>query len=187
LVERQLGGIHAFFQNAGPLLVVASSVAWAVGAVILRHRRKHNSHLSASAYQMISGGLTLALIGLALGETKELSWDRVTPAAVYSYFHLLIFGSLLGYVAYVWLLRHVSVNQATTYAYVNPLVAILVGWLLGGESLTLDILGGMACILGGVALVRGGERPTIMVDADPSATPHYSPPAQRLECQKQEH
>src|SRR6202030_2861051 len=76
--------------------------------------------------------------------------------AVYSFFHLLVFGSLIGFVAYNWLLGHVSVALVGTYAYVNPVVAILAGWLINNEAITLWIVSGMAVILAGVALVRGG-------------------------------
>jgi drug/metabolite transporter (DMT)-like permease len=71
---------------------------------------------------------------------------------------LLFFGSLLGFLAYSWLLNNVSTTLAGTHAYVNPMVALLVGWLLGGETVRLPMLGGMAVILVGVALVRSGER-----------------------------
>src|SRR5205807_6146523 len=86
----------------------------------------------------------------------ELAWEQCTWAGVYSFFHLLIVGSLIGFVAYNWLLSHVSAAMAGTYAYVNPVVAILAGWLINNEQITPWIVGGMAVILAGVALVRGG-------------------------------
>jgi drug/metabolite transporter (DMT)-like permease len=107
---------------------------------------------------MIGGG-ALTLIGLVLGETRELSAASFTTPAVFSFFYLLVVGSLVGYVAYHWLLGHVSGAMVGTYAYVNPLVAILVGWQLGKEELSPWILASMAIILAGVALVRvGGAR-----------------------------
>jgi drug/metabolite transporter (DMT)-like permease len=109
---------------------------------------------------MVIGGAILTLIGLAAGEAKELTADSLTPTAVFSFFYLLVVGSLVGFVAYNWLLGHVSPALVGTYAYVNPVVAILVGWLIGGETLSLWILGGVAIVLSGVALVRiGGVRP----------------------------
>src|SRR5207245_1682416 len=122
----------------------------------VRYRRLRANHLSVAAYQMLVGGGTLMLIGLFLGESQELARERFTPQAVYAFFHLLIFGSLIGFVAYNWLLGHVSAALAGTYAYINPLVAILVGRLLDREPITGWILGGMVVILAGVALVRGG-------------------------------
>src|SRR5262249_46049459 len=74
------------------------------------------------------------------------------------FFYLLVVGSLVGFVAYTWLLQHVSATLAGTYAYVNPAMAVLVGWLLGGEVVTSWLLGGLVVILAGVALVRAGGR-----------------------------
>jgi drug/metabolite transporter (DMT)-like permease len=147
--------------DAGPLLVLGSAFAWAVGSFVIRHRKREtSSHLLSAGYQMFIGGLTLSLIGLAIGEGQQLTADVFTPTAVFAFFYLLVVGSLIGFVAYTWLLGHVSGALVGTYAYVNPIVAILVGWQLGKEELSPWILGGMAVILAGVALVRiGGVRP----------------------------
>jgi drug/metabolite transporter (DMT)-like permease len=84
----------------------------------------------------------------------------LTWGAAGSFVYLLIVGSLVGFVAFNWLLGHVPATLVSTYAYVNPLVALVVGWLLGGEELTVQILIGMVIILAGVALVRsGGSKP----------------------------
>ncbi len=150
----------AFLADAGPLLVLGSALSWAVGSFVLRrHRRDTSSHLLTAAYQLMIGGGTLTLVGFILGETRELSAASFTTPAVFSFTYLLVVGSLVGYVAYNWLLGHVSGAMVGTYAYVNPVVAILVGWQLGKEELSPWILGGMAIILAGVALVRmGGVR-----------------------------
>jgi drug/metabolite transporter (DMT)-like permease len=146
----------SFFQDAGPLLVLGSSLAWSVGSFILRYRRIRGIHLAVAAYQMLVGGTGLFLIGLVWGEGHELDAGRFTFQGIYAFFHLLVFGSLVGFVAYNWLLGHVRATLVGTYAYVNPLVAILVGWFLNHEEITMWIAGGMAIILAGVALVRGG-------------------------------
>jgi drug/metabolite transporter (DMT)-like permease len=143
-------------EDAGPLLVLGSSLSWSIGSFILRYRRLRGTHLSIAAYQMLVGGVSLLLIGLFLGENRDLDPERFTPVGIYAFFHLLVFGSLIGFVAYNWLLGHVSAALAGTYAYVNPLVAILIGRLLDREPITGWILGGMVVILAGVALVRGG-------------------------------
>jgi drug/metabolite transporter (DMT)-like permease len=156
LVAPELENREHLADEVGLPLVLGSAFFWAIGSFLLRRQRAHGDHLVTAAYQMIAGGLGQTLVGLAWGEVAELSPERFTPAAVYAFFHLLIVGSLIGFVAYTWLLGHVTVTQAGTYAYVNPLVAILVGWLIGGETITGWIIGGMACILVGVALVRTG-------------------------------
>jgi drug/metabolite transporter (DMT)-like permease len=147
--------------DAGPLLFLGSAFAWAVGSFFIRHRKREtSSHLLSAGYQMFIGGLTLSVIGLAVGEGEQLTADIFTPTAIFAFFYLFVVGSLIGFVAYNWLLGHVSAALVGTYAYVNPIVAILVGWQLGKEELSPWIVGGMAVILAGVALVRiGGVRP----------------------------
>jgi drug/metabolite transporter (DMT)-like permease len=156
LLAPRLDDPIALLTDVGPWFILGSSVSWALGSVVMRYRRIKGSYLTVAAYQMIVGGASLVLIGAMSGEFADLSVQKVTPAAVYSLFHLLVFGSLVGFVAYVWLLGHVSAALAGTHSYVNPAVAVLVGWSLNGESVTLAIAGGMAIILIGVALVRSG-------------------------------
>ena len=161
----------SLLRNAGPLLVLGSAFSWSVGSVLLRHRRVRGSHLASAAYQMSIGGGVLTLAGLALGEARQLTPESFTPASVYSFFHLLVFGSLIGFLSYNWLLGHVSAPLASTYAYVNPLIAILVGWLVGGEEPTAWALAGLVVILAGVALVRGGAvrpRPAVGTGFQPA-------------------
>jgi len=145
-------------QDAGPLMILGSAFSWSLASCVVRSRRSGVAHLTSAAYQMALGGGCLLVIGLLLGEGRELAWSQFTPRSVYAFFHLLIFGSLVGFVAYNWLLGHVSGPMAGTYAYVNPVVAILVGWLLNSEALTIWIVGGMGIILVGVALVRSSHR-----------------------------
>jgi drug/metabolite transporter (DMT)-like permease len=144
-----------FFQGGGPLLVLGSSFSWAVGAFIVRHLKLPINHLLAAGYQMALGGLMLFLTGCILGEYRSIHVASFNAQGVGAFFYLLIVGSLIGFVAYNWLLGHVSAPVVGTYAYVNPVVAILVGWLFNGEEITIWIVGGMVVILAGVALVRG--------------------------------
>ena len=145
----------ALWQEKGPLLVLCSAICWALGSLVVRHRRVHVDHLLAAGYQMVFGGLVLVVIGLLLQEHREISAASFRTRGVVAFFYLLIVGSLIGYIAYNWLLRHVSAAMVGTYAYVNPIVAILVGWLFHDGEITLPLLAGMGVILGGVALVRG--------------------------------
>jgi drug/metabolite transporter (DMT)-like permease len=166
LLTPELRQIDHFFDDLGPLLVLGSAFSWAIGSFVLRHRKKgqQSSHLLSAAYQMLIGGTTLTLVGLVAGESSELTAASLTPTAIFSFFYLLVVGSLVGFVAYNWLLGHVSPALVGTYAYVNPVVAILVGWLIGHETLSPWILGGVAVILSGVALVRiGGVRPARLI------------------------
>src|SRR5262249_18353901 len=152
----------------GPLLILGSAFSWGLGSLLVRHRRQAGSQLVTAAYQMVLGGGGLIAIGGATRQHEGLTAGQVTPGAGYAFFHLLVVGSLLGYVAYVWLLGHVSAALVGTYAYVNPLIAVLLGWLLGGEDLTGWLVGGMVVILAGVALVRSGGRFGAGMGLDPS-------------------
>jgi drug/metabolite transporter (DMT)-like permease len=156
LLAPQVQDPRTLLENPGILLVLGSALSWSLGSLLLRHRRCQASHLTAAAYQMILGGGGLTIVGLAIGEAGQLTADHFTAKAALAFFYLLVIGSLVGFVAYNWLLGHVTAAQAGTYAYVNPVVAILVGWLWGQEELTIGVVGGMAIILAGVALVRGG-------------------------------
>jgi drug/metabolite transporter (DMT)-like permease len=144
------------FRHPGPFLVLGSALSWALGSFVLRRRRRL-APLTSATYQMILGGGALVLVGLVTGEAGQLGSEHFTAPAVLSFFYLLVVGSLIGFLAYTWLLHHVSAALAGTYAYVNPVVAVLVGAVLGGEKITSAIVGGMAVILAGVALVRGGD------------------------------
>jgi drug/metabolite transporter (DMT)-like permease len=154
----------AVFQDVGPLMVLGSAMAWALGSFVHRHGRSRAPHLTAAAYQMLLGGGSMAVIGLAMGERSQLTPACLTPRAVGAFFYLLVVGSLVGFVAYNWLISHAPAALAGTYAYVNPVVALLVGWLVAGETPAAPVIGGIAVILLGVALVRlGGARPSRML------------------------
>jgi drug/metabolite transporter (DMT)-like permease len=149
----------ALFHDDGAILILGSSAAWAVGSVVLRHHRITGSSLTSAAFQMAIGGTALTVIGLAAGEAGQLRPEQLNATSGLAFLYLLVVGSLVGFVTFNWLLGHVSAALVGTYSYVNPLVAILVGWLLGGEEVTSWTLAGMVVILGGVALVRGAGMP----------------------------
>lgn len=171
LLAGKLDDPTAFFADFGPLLVLGSACSWALGSLIVRHRRVDGSYLAAAAYQMMIGGLCLTLVGLALDEPSQMP-PQLTAAAAGAFFYLLIVGSLIGFIAYNWLLSHVSAAQASTYAYVNPVVAVLIAWGYG-EEMTLGIVGGIIVILTGVALVRGASvrLPAEVADSHAAQTP----------------
>lgn len=153
----KLGNPQALYGDMGTVLVLGSALSWAAGSVVLRYRRIQGDRLTLASYQMILGGLTLVLLGLAHGEGERFAIEQLTPQAVFAFFYLLCVGSLVGFLSYSWLLGHVSTTVAGTYAYVTPAVALLAGWLVGGEDLTGRMFAGMFVILTGVALVRSGE------------------------------
>jgi drug/metabolite transporter (DMT)-like permease len=157
LLISQLGDPTKLFAESAALLVLLSSVCWSVGSVLARYQPRTVSPFVGAVYQMVVGGSVMILIGLLLGEQENITAANFTRPAVYSFFHLLVFGSLLGYLAYNWLLNKVSAASAGTYAYVNPVLAVLVGWLLANEIPSIWLGVGLTVILIGVALVRMGS------------------------------
>jgi drug/metabolite transporter (DMT)-like permease len=152
LLAPRLSDPSALWHDISPLLVLASAVAWALGSLALRHAPIPLPHLTSAGYQMFLGGGSQVVLGLCLGETQRLP-SELTAGAVGSFLYLLVVGSLLGFVAYNWLLGHVPAAKVGTYAYVNPVIALALGWLTG-EALTPTLLAGIAVILLGVYLVR---------------------------------
>jgi len=139
--------------------LLGSSFCWSLGSVIARHWRLDIYPLVGSGWQMtIAGCINLAL-GFTLGEHRAARWDAPGVTAV---LYLVVFGSWVGYSAYLWLLRHVPTSKVATYAYVNPVVAVLLGWLFLGEPIDFYMVLGTAIIVPAVALLTGAtsERPT---------------------------
>ncbi len=166
MTERTGRGGNAALEWWGPFLVLGSASCWAIGSVLYRRRRGSKGHMASAAWQMVLGGSTLALVGLACGEGQTVAdLDHFPVRGLLAFLHLLLIGSLVGFLTYTWLLNHVPATVAGTYAYVNPVVAILIGWLLAGEALTLAVVGAMAVILAGVGLVRSAGV------SEPSAEP----------------
>lgn len=182
---QELGQPAMLFRDVATLYVLGSAVSWAIASVILRHRRVRGDRLTVAAYQMVLGGATLILVGIAAGEATELTRVTVTSQVVVAFCYLLVVGSLIGFLCYSWLLTHVSTTVAGTYAYVTPVVAIFTGWLLGGESLTGQMVAGMIVILAGVALVRSGESSRLVaIEADEAAACPPMPQSISSEAEK---
>jgi drug/metabolite transporter (DMT)-like permease len=108
--------------------------------------------------QMLCGGALMTLAGLLQGEAAGFSFSQVSAASAVAWVYLFTFGSLVGFTAYIWLLDNVSAASAATYAYVNPVVAVFLGWALAGEAVTSRMLMAAATIIGAVALITGKKR-----------------------------
>ena len=145
----------SFANNIGPWLVLASAGSWGIGTVLLRQSPPTIPRLTSAGYQMFLGGLGMMAIGVLRGEQPP---ERITTGALGVFVYLLVMGSLLAFVAFHWLLEHVSAARVGTYAYVNPLVAVLLGTWWRSEPLGWPLVGGMGLILFAVFLVRDGKR-----------------------------
>lgn len=137
----------------GALMVLLASMCWAIGSIYSKRFRHPPSIFMSAACQMIGGGVALLLTGLALGELEGFEWHAVSAVSLGGFFYLMVFGSMIAISAYVWLLQNASASSISTYAFVNPAVALLLGWLVGGETVTTHMLVGAGVILAGVVLV----------------------------------
>ena len=137
----------------GVVLLVCASVAWAVGSLYTKYAPKPESPMMVAAQQMIAGGIILSLSGLAMGEAATFDVARVSARSLAAFVYLTLIGSLLGFSAYAWLLKATTPARLSTYAYVNPVIAVLLGWTLGGEVLTARMLTAAAVIVSGVVVI----------------------------------
>lgn len=145
----------SFARNRGPWLTLASAASWGIGTVLLRRTPICIHRLSSAGWQMTLGGAGMCILGIANGEQAPAT---ITPGVVWVFLYLLVVSSLVAFVAFVWLLEHVSATKVSTYAYVNPLIAVLLGTLLHDEPISTALIAGTLLILVAVFLVRGGER-----------------------------
>lgn len=140
-----------------PVLVL-SAFSWAAGSILSRRLDLPGSLVLASGLQLLTGGVALAVVGLALGEAGRLDAGVLAPRAVGGFAYMVVVSSLVGFTAFTWLLRVAPPAQVGTYAFVNPVVALLVGHLVGGEAIAGATLVSSAVIVAGVALVVSGTR-----------------------------
>ena len=141
------------------LVLVGASISWAWGSIYSRGAAKPSSPMMTTAVQMLSGGALLLVAGTVAGEWGGLDLAGASAKSILALLYLLIFGSIIGYSAYIWLLHHAQPTHVATYAYVNPVVAVFLGWLLADEPLTARVLLAAAVIIAGVAvIVSGGAR-----------------------------
>lgn len=158
------------------LALLAACASWALGSLYSRRAAVPKSAFLATATQMLCGGLTQIVAGLLLGEAARLDLAAVTVRSWLSWGYLVVFGSLLAFSCYVWLLRHASPARVSTYAYVNPVIAVFLGALLGGELITLRVLVAAGLIVLAVVLITMPGRPRPAAQAPPP-TPAAAPPA----------
>lgn len=130
--------------------LLLSSFSWSVGSVISRKWQMKVDPFTATAWEMVFAAIGNAVVALATGEYARIV---ITRRGLLAVMYLVVFGSWVGYTAYIWLLKHVPTPKVATYAYVNPLVAVFLGWALHSEHLDGFMLAGAAIIVAGVALV----------------------------------
>src|ERR1700736_307605 len=137
----------------GMSILLLSSFIWSAGSLYSRTAKHSASPFLAAAQQMFCGGVLLMLVGLFVGEPRNFHPGNITTLSLGAFAYLVFIGAIVGYTAYFWLLRHCDPAKVATYAYVNPIVAVLLGALFAHETITLRTLLAAALIIGSVALI----------------------------------
>ena len=163
-----LGGVAALSLTPGhvsgriELLPLAAllfgTIAWAVGSIWSQRLPLPSSKPMAASVQMLLGGVALTLVSITLGDLRHFSFSAVDRRVVFSMAYLVLGASIVAFTAYVWLLGHDLPTRVASYAYVNPVIAVLLGWRLGGEKLSIQVIVGMILVLVGVIAVLRQKR-----------------------------
>ena len=154
-----MGGKAVNAPPLGILIVLCAAFFWSLGSIYSRIAHLPESTLLSTGMQMLAGGLGLYLAGAFTGEWRLLVLAQISARSWFAMLYLVLFGSMAGYTAYAWVLRAAPVSLVSTYAYVNPLVAILLGSLFAQETLTVHVLISAAIIIGSVVLINLARRP----------------------------
>jgi drug/metabolite transporter (DMT)-like permease len=142
----------------GILAVIGATMAWATGSIYGLRSPVPKSSIQTSGMQMLSGGLVLLFVSLISGEMSKFNVAAVSSNSWFGLAYLIIFGSLIGFTAYSWLLKNAQPAMVATYAYVNPIIAVFLGWLIAGESFTGQMLIGAGVIVGSVVLITSHNK-----------------------------
>jgi len=152
------GGRGGAVSASGLVTLIIATVAWSGGSLFARTAAMPARPLVGTAMEMLAGGLVCFVIGSVAGEWPEVHLGSAHASAWFGLAYLIVLGSLVAFSAYAWLLRNAPTPVVATYAYVNPAVAVFLGWLIGGEHLYPRTIGAAAIIIAGVALIVSGPR-----------------------------
>lgn len=153
LVGRSLNLGGSPIDTKGAVALIVGALSWSVASALTRKLPLPASKVMSSGAQMLAGGVLLALTAAARGEYRNFHPATVSPAAWISLLYLIVAGSIVAFTAYVWLLHHESPTKVGTYAYVNPVVAVFLGYFFGGEALGLRTMIGTALVLVSVVVI----------------------------------
>ena len=153
LVSNSLNVGGTAIDRSGAVALIIAAITWSIASALSRKLPLPSSKVMSSGTQMFAGGLMLALAAAALGEFHEFHFAAVSRGVWFALLYLIVAGSIIAFTAYVWLLHHESPTKVGTYAYVNPVVAVLVGYFLGGETLGPRTILGTLCVLVSVVVI----------------------------------
>ncbi len=161
LMSRSLNLSGAPVDKRGALALIVASMSWSLGSVLTRKVNLPSSKVMSSGTQMLAGGFFLAIAAGALGEFRGFHPSAVSLGAWLALLYLIVAGSIIGFTTYMWLIHHESPTKVATYAYVNPVVAVFVGYFLGGESLGLRTILGTLFVLTSVIVITSARAPRL--------------------------
>ena len=144
----------------GALVLILGSLSWAIGSFWSRDAELPDSGLLTTGMEMLGGSALLTIVGVLSGELSHVDVHHVSRASTFGLVYLITFGSLLGFTSYIWLLDKVSPARLGTYAYVNPIVAVLLGWAIAGERLSVRTAVAAAIVICAVALITTARSTT---------------------------
>ena len=153
LMSHSLNLGTAPIDTTGALVLIVASISWSLASVLTRKLTLPSSKVMSSGIQMLVGGILLALSAAARGEFHNFHPWTASPGAWLALAYLTVVGSIIAFTVYLWLLHHESPTRVGTYAYVNPVVAVLIGYFLGGEALGLRTILGTALVLISVVVI----------------------------------
>jgi drug/metabolite transporter (DMT)-like permease len=158
------------------LLLLGAAASWAVGTVLSEHDAEPVSPAALSGMELVTGGLMLLMLSLALGETNEFDPAGVSLVSFGGWLYLTIAGTVVAFGTYIWLLRQVSPTLVATYTFINPIIAVLLGWLVLGEQPTPWMIAGAALVIASVAGLLLARRRSGKAGAKPQAARHAAAP-----------
>src|SRR5258707_384657 len=153
LVSRSLNLGGAPVDRLGAMALIVGAMGWSVASALARKLPLPESKVVSSGAQMLAEGVFLAVISCLLGEYRNFHWANVSRGAWIALLYLIVAGSIIAFTAYVWLLHHESPTKVGTYAYVNPVVAVVLGYFLGGEELGPRTILGTVFVLISVVVI----------------------------------
>lgn len=155
---------HGSVDRTAALVLVGGSLAWACGSVYNRYGDRPTSAVLSTGIQMLGGSVALLVLAVLSGELRRFEPAHISPASIAGWLYLVTFGSLVGFTAYIYLLQAVAPAKASTYAYINPLIAVFLGWALAGEAVSARTLVAAAIILAGVAMITFAQSRAPAID-----------------------
>lgn len=156
-------------------ILLIGSIGWAAGSLYSKYKQVAGSTTMKAAVQMLSAGLVSLLIALLSNEQKNFAVSHISIQSIEAVVYLILMGSLVGYMSYIWLLSVLPASRVGTYAYVNPVIAVFLGWLFLNETITMQQIAALLVILTGVILVNTAKDEAPKVIAEKVAVPNEKP------------